>query len=195
MDPMLLCPGKGFVLPTLTIDQISEHSRFLHVSLPNNEMSKKSPFAIHKALLGIGDSPVTISPHINYSRGDISEPDSLNTPESEILEDFSQQGVIQVRRITIKKKDSTIIPTKHLILTFNSPKLPTTIKAGYLNCKIRAYIPNPLRCFKRQRFGHSQIACRGQLMCICWSFFCRLQAGAEMRQLFTASYLRLKTVL
>ncbi|GFW59764.1 uncharacterized protein TNCV_4718551 [Trichonephila clavipes] len=28
MDPMLLCPGKGFVLPTLTIDQISEHSRF-----------------------------------------------------------------------------------------------------------------------------------------------------------------------
>ncbi|GFW71700.1 uncharacterized protein TNCV_219141 [Trichonephila clavipes] len=63
------------------------------------------------------------------------------------------------------KKDSNIIPTKHLNLTFNSPKLPTTVKAGYLNCKIRAYIPNPLRCFKCQRFGHSQIACRGQLTC------------------------------
>ncbi|GFX19445.1 uncharacterized protein TNCV_3051031 [Trichonephila clavipes] len=45
------------------------------------------------------------------------------------------------------------------------PKLPTTVKAGYLNCKIRAYISNPLRCFKCQRFGHSQIACRGQLTC------------------------------
>ncbi|GFV55556.1 uncharacterized protein TNCV_2573961 [Trichonephila clavipes] len=45
------------------------------------------------------------------------------------------------------------------------PKLPTTIKAGYLNCKIRLYIPNPLRCFKCQRFGHSQTSCCGQLTC------------------------------
>ncbi|GFU75403.1 uncharacterized protein TNCV_3620561, partial [Trichonephila clavipes] len=63
------------------------------------------------------------------------------------------------------KKDSNIIPTKHIILTFNKPKLPTTVKAGYLNCKIRPYIPNPLRCFKCQRFGHSQTSCRGQLTC------------------------------
>ncbi|GFX74395.1 uncharacterized protein TNCV_3453431 [Trichonephila clavipes] len=63
------------------------------------------------------------------------------------------------------KKDAEVIPTKHLILTFNNPKLPTTIKAGYLNCKIRPYIPNPLRCFKCQRFGHSQTSCRGQLTC------------------------------
>ncbi|GFV45655.1 uncharacterized protein TNCV_3323741 [Trichonephila clavipes] len=63
------------------------------------------------------------------------------------------------------KKDTTLIPTKHLILTFSSPTLPQSIKAGYLNCKIRPYIPNPLRCFKCQRFGHSQTACRGQLTC------------------------------
>ncbi|GFW02115.1 uncharacterized protein TNCV_4854551 [Trichonephila clavipes] len=46
-----------------------------------------------------------------------------------------------------------------------SPTLPHTIKAGYLNCKIRPYIPNPLRCFTCQRFGHSQTSCRGQLTC------------------------------
>ncbi|GFX14812.1 uncharacterized protein TNCV_1485551 [Trichonephila clavipes] len=111
-------------------------------------------------------SPVTASPHkiLNSCRGVISEPDLLGTSDSEILEGFSDQGVTQVRRITIKK-DSTIVPTKHLILTFNSPKLPNTIKAGYLNCKIRPYIPNPLRCFKCQRFGHSQTSCRGQLTC------------------------------
>ncbi|GFT84216.1 uncharacterized protein TNCV_1150161 [Trichonephila clavipes] len=45
------------------------------------------------------------------------------------------------------------------------PKLRLTIKAGYLNCKIRPYIPNPLRCLKCQRFGHSQTSCRGQLIC------------------------------
>ncbi|GFU10899.1 uncharacterized protein TNCV_960641 [Trichonephila clavipes] len=163
-------------------------------------MSNKSPFAVHKALIGIGgepktvkrlrsgelliethsaiqtksfllaktflNSPLIVTPHksLNSCRGVISEPDLLSISESEILEGFSDQGVIQVRRITIKK-NTTVFPTQHLILTFNSPHLPTSIKAGYLHCKIRPYVPNPLRCFKCQRFGHSQTACRGQLTC------------------------------
>ncbi|GFX02643.1 uncharacterized protein TNCV_3869801 [Trichonephila clavipes] len=161
-------------------------------------MSRKSPFIIHKALIGIGgepksikklrsgdllidtisalqsksfllakifiDSPLTVTPHrtLNSCRGVISESDLLCASETEILEGISDRGVTQVRRIKIKK-DSSLIPTKHLILTFNSPKLPTNIKAGYLNCKVRPYIPNPLSCFKCQRFGHSQTSCRGQL--------------------------------
>ncbi|GFT31148.1 uncharacterized protein TNCV_3645461 [Trichonephila clavipes] len=50
MDPMLLCPGIGLVLPNRNIDHISTHTRFLLISLPNNEMASKSPFAIQKAL-------------------------------------------------------------------------------------------------------------------------------------------------
>ncbi|GFU90173.1 uncharacterized protein TNCV_3873771 [Trichonephila clavipes] len=57
MVSMLLCPGKGLVLPTTTIDTIATHCRFLFLSLPNNEMSWKSPFAIQKALTGIGGEP------------------------------------------------------------------------------------------------------------------------------------------
>ncbi|GFV67937.1 uncharacterized protein TNCV_1872191 [Trichonephila clavipes] len=187
--------GKGLILPTTIIDAIATHSRFLILSLPNNEMS---PFTIQKALKGIGgdpksvkklrsgdllietisalqtksfllvkifiDSNLTVTPHksLNSCRGVISEPDLLYASEAEILEGLSDQVVTQVRRITILR-DSTRLPTKHIILTFNSPKLPTTIKAGYLNCKIRPYIPNPLRCFKCKRFGHSQTACRGQV--------------------------------
>ncbi|GBO15279.1 hypothetical protein AVEN_257171-1 [Araneus ventricosus] len=30
---------------------------------------------------------------------------------------------------------------------------------------VRPFIPNPLRCFKCQRFGHSQTNCRGALTC------------------------------
>ncbi|GFV52882.1 uncharacterized protein TNCV_2875501 [Trichonephila clavipes] len=200
MDPEILCPGKGLVLPNISIDTIATNSRFLILSLPNHEMSQKSPFAIQKALKGIGgdpksvkklrsgdllietvsalqtksflsakvflDCPLIVTPHrsLNSSRGVISEPDLLCASEAEILEGLSDQGVTQIRRIKIKK-DSSLSPTKHLILTFNSPKLPSTIKAGYLNCKIRPYIPNPLRCFKCQRFGHSQTSCRGQLTC------------------------------
>ncbi|GFU15147.1 uncharacterized protein TNCV_3789871 [Trichonephila clavipes] len=57
---MLLCQGKDLVLPNLTIDDIAKHARFLILSLPNNEMSQKSPFIIHKALIGIGGEPKSI---------------------------------------------------------------------------------------------------------------------------------------
>ncbi|GFS95739.1 uncharacterized protein TNCV_251251 [Trichonephila clavipes] len=200
MDSLNSCPGKDLALPNLHIDNVAKCSRFLILSLPNSEMARKSPFVIHKALIGIGgepksikklrsgdllietsalqsksfllaktflDFPLTVTPHtksLNSCRGVISEPDLLSSSETEILEGLSDQGVTQVRRITIKK-DSSLFPTKNLILTFNSPKLPSAIKAGYLNCKVRPYIPNPLRCFKCQRFGHSQTSCRGQLTC------------------------------
>ncbi|GFU59069.1 uncharacterized protein TNCV_2933651 [Trichonephila clavipes] len=112
------------------------------------------------------NSPVTVSPHktLNSCRGVISEPDLLSTPDAEILEGFSDEGVIQVRRITIKR-DSNIIPTKHIILTFNKPKLPTTLKAGYLNCKIR-HIYRTLCAVSNARGSVTpQTSCRGQLTC------------------------------
>ncbi|GFX65883.1 hypothetical protein TNCV_13041 [Trichonephila clavipes] len=71
---------------------------------------------------------------LNSCRVVISETDLLCASETEILEELSDQGVIQVRRIQIKK-DSSLFPTKHLTLAFNSPKLLSSIKAGYLNCK------------------------------------------------------------
>ncbi|GFW71923.1 hypothetical protein TNCV_3220991 [Trichonephila clavipes] len=66
------------------------------------------------------DSPLAVSPHssLNTSRGVIFEPDLL-----------SQRFL----------RDS-------LTSVLFSPKLPKTIKPGYLNCKHRPYISNPLRC-------------------------------------------------
>ncbi|GBO22526.1 hypothetical protein AVEN_231462-1 [Araneus ventricosus] len=34
-----------------------------------------------------------------------------------------------------------------------------------MRLSVRTYIPNPLRCFKCQRFGHSKTSCRGTLTC------------------------------
>ena len=62
-------------------------------------------------------------------------------------------------------KNNEKIPTKHIILTFASTKLPRSLRAGYLECPIRPYIPNPLRCYNCQRFGHSKTSCRGKLTC------------------------------
>ncbi|GFU05708.1 uncharacterized protein TNCV_1005021 [Trichonephila clavipes] len=67
----------------------------------NSALQTKS-FLLAKSFL---DCPVSIVPHksLNSCRGVISEPDLLTTTDAEILDGFSDQGVIQVRRITIKK--------------------------------------------------------------------------------------------
>ncbi|XP_071038430.1 uncharacterized protein [Parasteatoda tepidariorum] len=114
----------------------------------------------------IGNIPITVTPHntLNISKGVISDKALQSLPIEEILEGLSDQGVIDARHITIKK-GSEIINTQHLILTFNTAQLPTDVKAGYRNCKIRPYIPNPIRCFKCQKFGHSTSNCRGNETC------------------------------
>ncbi|GFV94159.1 uncharacterized protein TNCV_4462861 [Trichonephila clavipes] len=36
---------------------------------------------------------------------------------------------------------------------------------AYIRCPVRPYIPNPLRCFQCQRYGHSKNVCWGQPTC------------------------------
>ncbi|GFU95559.1 hypothetical protein TNCV_3543041 [Trichonephila clavipes] len=60
MDRSQLCPGKGLGFPTCNIDNIVAHVRFLLISLTNSEMSKKSPFAASKVLVGIVGGPKSI---------------------------------------------------------------------------------------------------------------------------------------
>ncbi|GFW02226.1 CCHC-type domain-containing protein [Trichonephila clavipes] len=79
-------------------------------------------------------------------------------------ENMQAQNVCDVRRITIRRMDQ-VLNTKHLILTFNTPDLPQTVKMAYIRCPVRPYIPNTLRCFQCQRFGHSKTVCRGQPTC------------------------------
>ncbi|GBM11145.1 hypothetical protein AVEN_243016-1 [Araneus ventricosus] len=110
--------------------------------------------------------PITVSPHasLNSSKGVITCGELLNVPTEEILKELKGQGVSHVRRISIRR-DGQLLNTKHLILTFDSAKLPENIKAGYMRLSVRTYIPNPLRYFKCQRFGHSKTSCRGTLTC------------------------------
>ncbi|GFU00024.1 putative RNA-directed DNA polymerase from transposon X-element [Trichonephila clavipes] len=59
IDSLNPCSDKEPVLPRPNVSEIAANSRFLILSLTNNDMSKKSPFAIHKALIGIGGTTVS----------------------------------------------------------------------------------------------------------------------------------------
>ncbi|GBN97869.1 hypothetical protein AVEN_94094-1 [Araneus ventricosus] len=110
--------------------------------------------------------PVSVKPHetLNTCKGVITCGRLLNLTNEEIAQELCGQGIKDVQRINIRR-DGELIPTKQFILTFNTPRLPEYIKAGYIRCSVRPYIPNPLRCFKCQRFGHSKTNYRGRLTC------------------------------
>ncbi|GBM60249.1 hypothetical protein AVEN_248528-1 [Araneus ventricosus] len=113
----------------------------------------------------LGTIPISVTAHatLNHSKGVITCGELLNVSVEEITRELSSQGVTHVRRITIRR-DGQLLDTKHHI-TFHFPKLPEFIYAGFIKLPVRAYIPNPLRCFMCQRFGHSQGNCRGTLTC------------------------------
>ncbi|GBL75632.1 putative RNA-directed DNA polymerase from transposon X-element [Araneus ventricosus] len=125
------------------------------------QVDSKQASVISK-LTHLGTFPVETSFHktLNVSRGVLSNPDFIHVTEAEFLEELRDQNVCAARRINIRR-DGRLIPTQHVVLTFQTPVLPKSIKAGYINCKLGPYIPNPLRCFKCQRYGHSQQSCRG----------------------------------
>ena len=57
------------------------------------------------------------------------------------------------------------VKTNTLILTFNSPKIPDSLKICYMNIPVTQYVPNPLRCYKCQRFGHVTSKCKHNETC------------------------------
>ncbi|GBN39675.1 hypothetical protein AVEN_257313-1 [Araneus ventricosus] len=132
---------SGDLLVQVDSNQASVNSKLTHLGTLNTIET-----SFHKTL--------------NVSRGVLSNPDFIHVTEAEFLEELRDQNVCAARRINVRR-DGRLIPTQHVVLTFQTPVLPKSIKAGYINYKLRPYIPNPLRCFKCQRYGHFQQSCRG----------------------------------
>ncbi|GBN98795.1 hypothetical protein AVEN_87921-1 [Araneus ventricosus] len=66
-----------------------------------------------------------------------------------------------VRRLSIRR-DGQLLNTKHLILTFDTAKLPENIKAGYMRLSVRTYIPNHSAVSSA---NVSKTSCHGTLTC------------------------------
>ena len=105
------------------------------------------------------DIPVTVGPHksLNTSKGVIKHSEFQDCTEDEFVDEFPD--VNHARRIRVRKGDVRI-PTNTIVLTFDCPKPPSSLRAGYLTVPVRPYVPFPMRCFKYLKFGHGKDKCR-----------------------------------
>ena len=101
---------------------------------------------------------IEVQPHysLNTKKGVSRCPDT----DEEILEGLKDEGVIKLDRITVFR-DGSRKQTGTFILTFQSQTLPKYIRVGYY----RVFIPNPVRCYKCQKFGHTKFNCRKNEVC------------------------------
>jgi len=123
-----------------------------------------------KMLLGLtqlAGVPVKVSPHrsLNVSRGVIRSRDIASCSVEEIVEELRPQGVTAAVIIHVRDGDSKR-RTNTVILTFASPQPPKHITAGYMRVPVDPCIPNPLRSFNCQKYGHSSRACKNSAACV-----------------------------
>ena len=72
---------------------------------------------------------------------------------------MKSQGVTALKRFRVRK-GGLLKDTNTFVFTFNPPVLPTTINIAFLSVNIDVYIPNPLRCFQCQQYGHHENKCK-----------------------------------
>ncbi|XP_055701739.1 uncharacterized protein LOC129801010 [Phlebotomus papatasi] len=129
--------------------------------------------------IGNFDISVTEHPTLNKSKGIIHCWDLAYMDEQELLTELSSQMVTEIRQIKRKPTElekrasqnregneaSQWKNTGTFAVTFALPEVPTYIKAGYLRIDVKPFVPNPLRCFNCQKFGHMKTTCKGAAMC------------------------------
>lgn len=101
---------------------------------------------------------------LNSSKGIIRDRRLFVCTEAGIQQNLSSQGVTHVRRIRIKKGND-FTPTNTFVLTFNTPSRPEHLKIFFEKIPVTPYIPNPLRCFQCQKFGHHENNCKNHPVC------------------------------
>ena len=103
---------------------------------------------------------VAVSEHktLNSSKGIIKDRALKGESEEDIVNYLKPQGVIAAKRFKIKK-DYSFVETNTVLLTFNSATIPANLKIFYRIIPVELYIPNPLRCFNCQKFGHHESSC------------------------------------
>jgi len=112
------------------------------------------------------DKEVTVSAHrsLNTSRGIIRCREFRDCDDAEVLNALNTQGVTAVKRI-MARKNGTLEKTNTFIVTFGLPVPPKSVRAAYMKIDVELFIPNPLRCYNCQKFGHGKSTCNRHAVC------------------------------
>ena len=70
----------------------------------------------------------------------------------------------EIRNIHVQRNGVIKRPNTY-VLTFNTTILPKKIKAAYISVNVEVYVPNPLRCYNCQFFGHHERRCTRKKVC------------------------------
>ena len=111
--------------------------------------------------------PVQVTPHrsLNTCKGVIRSREVAACSVEEIVRELKPQRVTDATIISVRDGSATR-RTNTAILSFALSRPLQHIKAGYIRLPVELYIPNPLRCYKCQKYGHGSNTCRGFAVCI-----------------------------
>ena len=99
-------------------------------------------------------------------KGVVESDDLKYTNKEELLQEMKGKGIMDCFFFQKKQTNGDLTNTGRVVLTFRGQQLPYSVRfTDCLNCRVRKYIPDPLRCFKCQGYGHTSLSCRGKKKC------------------------------
>ena len=113
----------------------------------------------NKTFAGLTTVEVTEHGSLNTCKGFVICDAFKNLTTDEIVEGLKEYKVIKAEKQKFRKDDEWVESTT-AILTFKANNFPQQIKIGYLVAKVRQYIPNPMRCSKCFKYGHTKKHCK-----------------------------------
>lgn len=136
----------------LDIKLVSGRSRWLVKGVEEKEMKTWSSL---KNFLG---TPISVAnaEAKKWLVGVISAQSLALEKDEDIVSDLKSFGVMKIKNLPAK--DKTRGPT--FMVFFDGLQLPKEVKVGYEVFRVREYVPDPLRCFQCNKFGHSSRNCR-----------------------------------
>lgn len=103
---------------------------------------------------------------LNSSKGVIFNPDLCYLSEEEIKEGLQEYKAKEVYIFKRTPRDNSGAtepkPFGLMTITFDTQEPPKKIKYGFEYIEVRKYVPNPKRCKKCQKLGHTTKWCKNQ---------------------------------
>ena len=82
------------------------------------------------------------------------------------IQECMQSLIKFVKRFKLRRDTTNeYFDSQTVLLHFASSQLPEAVTIGYLNFRVRDFIPKPTRCCKCNRFGRVAKNCRGKDKC------------------------------